>query len=191
MNRHLSRRRFLAAGAAATTAGLESLAHAYPIRSANEKLNIAMVGVGKGGVGGVLNLPRMARENIVAMCDIDEQYAGPNFEKYPKAKRWTDFRRMLDRRWLQTRWCIRSGWLFLCTNSLLTVPSARTTRDLPHRRKRNRCQPRTAPLRRFAPWRSSRGIRTVRAATRASAAESLRQSTHCAPAAFCLSAAAQ
>ena len=98
MNRHtLSRRRFLAAGAAATTAGLESLAHAYPIRSANEKLNIAMVGVGKGGVGGVLNLPRMARENIVAMCDIDEQYAGPNFEKYPKAKRWTDFRRMLDR----------------------------------------------------------------------------------------------
>ena len=98
MNRHtLSSRRFLAAGAAATTAGLESLAHAYPIRSANEKLNIAMVGVGKGGVGGVLNLPRMARENIVAMCAIDEQYAGPNFEKYPKAKRWTDFRRMLDR----------------------------------------------------------------------------------------------
>ena len=98
MNRHtLSRRRFLAAGAAATTAGLESLAHAYPIRSANEKLNIAMVGVGQGGVGGVLNLPRMARENIVAMCDIDEQYAGPNFEKYPGAKRWTDFRRMLDR----------------------------------------------------------------------------------------------
>ena len=98
MNRHtLSRRRFLAAGAAATTAGFESLAHAYPIRSANEKLNIAMVGVGKGGVGGVLNLPRMARENIVAMCDIDEQYAGPHFEKYPKAKRWTDFRRMLDR----------------------------------------------------------------------------------------------
>jgi predicted dehydrogenase len=98
MNRHtLSRRRFLAAGAAATTAGLESLAHAYPIRSANEKLNIAMVGVGQGGVGGVLNLPRMARENIVAICDIDEQYAGPNFEKYPKAKRWTDFRRMLDR----------------------------------------------------------------------------------------------
>ena len=98
MNRNtLSRRRFLAAGAAATTASLESLAHAYPIRSANEKLNIAMVGVGKGGVGGVLNLPRMARENIVAMCDIDEQYAGPNFEKYPKAKRWTDFRRMLDR----------------------------------------------------------------------------------------------
>ena len=98
MNRHtLSRRRFLAAGAAATTAGLESMAHAYPIRSANEKLNIAMVGVGQGGVGGVLNLPRMARENIVAMCAIDEQYAGPNFEKYPKAKRWTDFRRMLDR----------------------------------------------------------------------------------------------
>ena len=31
------------------------------------------------------------------MCDIDEQYAGPIFEKYPKAKRWTDFRRMLDR----------------------------------------------------------------------------------------------
>ena len=101
MNRHLSRRRFLAAGAAATTAGLESLAHAYPIRSANEKLNIAMVGVGKGGVGGVLNLPRMARENIVAMCDIDEQYAGPNFEKYPKAKPRRDRRHRHEAR--QTR----------------------------------------------------------------------------------------
>ncbi len=93
----VSRRHFLAAGAVATTAGLESLAHASPIRSANDQLNIALVGVGKGGVGGVLNLPRMAGENIVAMCDVDQQYAGPNFEKYPKARRWTDFRRMLDR----------------------------------------------------------------------------------------------
>ena len=41
----VSRRHFLAAGAVATTAGLESLAHASPIRSANDQLNIAEVGV--------------------------------------------------------------------------------------------------------------------------------------------------
>ena len=93
----LSRRHFLAGGTAAAVVGLDSLGQASAIRSAGEKLNVALVGVGKGSVGGVLNLPRVARENVVALCDIDEQNAGPNFEKFPRARRWTDFRRMLDK----------------------------------------------------------------------------------------------
>tara|TARA_B100000029_G_scaffold188703_2_gene186379 strand:+ start:1211 stop:2539 length:1329 start_codon:yes stop_codon:yes gene_type:complete len=93
----LSRRHFLGGGVAAATASLDSLSRASAIRSAGEKLNIALVGVGKRSVGGVLNLPRVARENVVALCDIDEQYAGPNFEKFPGARRWSDFRRMLDK----------------------------------------------------------------------------------------------
>lgn len=69
-------------------------------QSANEQLNVAFVGVGKGGVGGVANLPAISglpAVRVAALCDIDDQYAGPSYAKHPKAPRYHDFRRMLDR----------------------------------------------------------------------------------------------
>ena len=60
----------------------------------SEKLNIA--GVGVGGMGGH-NLGRCAGENIVALCDIDQDYAAKTFKKYPKATVYRDFREMLDK----------------------------------------------------------------------------------------------
>ena len=57
------------------------------------KLNIACIGVGgRGGasVGGCRG------ENIVAMCDVDDRRAGGQFDKFPKAKKYRDFRKMLD-----------------------------------------------------------------------------------------------
>lgn len=80
----LSRRHFLAGGTAAAVVGLDSLGQASAIRSAGEKLNVALVGVGKGGVGGVLNLPRVARENVVALCDIDEAVCRAEFREIPQ-----------------------------------------------------------------------------------------------------------
>jgi hypothetical protein len=91
-----SRRSFLETNVAVLAGVWASASIAAPT-SANEKLNIAIIGAGTGGVGGVLNLPRVSGENIVAICDIDEKYAGPNFEKYPGARRWSDYRQMLDR----------------------------------------------------------------------------------------------
>ncbi|MBQ17491.1 MAG: hypothetical protein CMJ65_10235 [Planctomycetaceae bacterium] len=91
----VSRRNFLASAVA--TSGLAAASLPVDAGSPNEKLNIAVVGAGTGSVGGALNLPRISHENVVAICDIDEKYAGPNFEKYPAARRWRDFRRMLDR----------------------------------------------------------------------------------------------
>jgi predicted dehydrogenase len=38
----------------------------------------------------------VASENLVALCDVDWKHAGPTFEKHPGAKRYKDFRRMLD-----------------------------------------------------------------------------------------------
>jgi predicted dehydrogenase len=35
--------------------------------------------------------------NIVALCDVDENYAAKEFAKYPKAKRFTDYRAMFDK----------------------------------------------------------------------------------------------
>jgi predicted dehydrogenase len=60
----------------------------------SEKLNIA--GVGVGGMG-QHNLGQCRDENIVALCDVDADYAGKTFAQYPRAKRYKEFRVMLDR----------------------------------------------------------------------------------------------
>lgn len=61
--------------------------------SPNEKLNVAVIGVGGRGRA---NLMAVAGENVVALCDVDQQRAGDAFEKFPKAKKFHDFRRMLE-----------------------------------------------------------------------------------------------
>ena len=63
-------------------------------RSANEKLNIACIGVGGRGsanVGGV------SSENIIAMCDVDESKAGKRFQEFNKAGKFKDYRVMFDK----------------------------------------------------------------------------------------------
>ena len=37
-----------------------------------------------------------ASQNIVALCDVDDRRAAGNFQRFPKAKRFRDFRKMLD-----------------------------------------------------------------------------------------------
>ncbi len=60
----------------------------------SEKLNIA--GIGVGGRGGS-DINAVSSENIVALCDVDDKKAGETFEKYPKAKKYYDFRVMLEK----------------------------------------------------------------------------------------------
>jgi len=59
----------------------------------SEKLNIAGIGIGGRGQG---DLHEVGSENIVALCDVDDAYAGKVFAKYPKARKWRDYRKMLD-----------------------------------------------------------------------------------------------
>ena len=59
----------------------------------SDKLNIA--GIGIGGKGRT-NLRNMKSENIVALCDIDQNYAAKTFNDFPNAKRFVDYRKMLD-----------------------------------------------------------------------------------------------
>ncbi|UCC98446.1 MAG: Gfo/Idh/MocA family oxidoreductase [Phycisphaerales bacterium] len=59
----------------------------------SEKLNIAGVGIGGRGAG---DLDEVGTENIVALCDVHDQYAAKTFKRYPKARRYRDFRKMLD-----------------------------------------------------------------------------------------------
>jgi predicted dehydrogenase len=59
----------------------------------SDKLNIAGIGIGGQGAS---DLSEMESENIVALCDVDADYAGRTFNRYPKAKRYTDYRKMLE-----------------------------------------------------------------------------------------------
>ena len=65
--------------------------------SANNKLNIAMIGA--GGIAGMAYGP-CCKENIVALCDVDEKMFGAHAKKYPSiksARTFKDFRVMLDK----------------------------------------------------------------------------------------------
>jgi predicted dehydrogenase len=86
----MTRRRFL--GASATVAAF-SLCPVKVGGGANDRLNIA--GIGVGGMGAA-NLKALESQNIVALCDVDPTYAAPTFKRYPSARVWTDYRRMLD-----------------------------------------------------------------------------------------------
>ena len=63
-------------------------------RSPNERLNIACVGLGNQGRA---NFGKVKGENIVALCDVNEACTGPFAKKFPKAKRFQDFRVMFDK----------------------------------------------------------------------------------------------
>lgn len=94
MSKRVNRRDFLK-GTAAGGLGLlflrdSSLAFGY---EANEKLNIAIIGAGGQGRG---NLGAVSGENIVALCDVDARRAADAFANFPNARKFTDFRRMLD-----------------------------------------------------------------------------------------------
>ncbi len=61
----------------------------------SERLNVAFVGVGGRGRSNLLSIAR-EKENVVALCDVDERRAGESFEMFPRAKKYHDYRRMLD-----------------------------------------------------------------------------------------------
>ena len=95
MRQSIGRRTFLKA--AAGGAGLVILKNSASVWSAqaNEKLNIALVGVGGRGDWFVGALPGLG-QNLVAMCDVNERRAGEGFAKFPQAKKYKDFRKMLE-----------------------------------------------------------------------------------------------
>ncbi|HOD81032.1 MAG: Inositol 2-dehydrogenase [Planctomycetes bacterium ADurb.Bin126] len=88
-------RRGLIKTSAAVAAGLKlGLAPAIlRARGLNEKLNVACIGI--GGQGGY-SIGGVSQENIVALCDVDDQRAGKQYDKHPSAKKFYDFRKMFD-----------------------------------------------------------------------------------------------
>lgn len=93
---NISRRKFIGlstfTGAAFTIVpsfAVSGLGHVPP----SDKLNIA--GVGVGGIG-LRDLNKITGQNIVALCDVDMDYAAKAFKAYPNAKVYKDYRKMLE-----------------------------------------------------------------------------------------------
>ncbi|HOW69552.1 MAG TPA: Gfo/Idh/MocA family oxidoreductase [Phycisphaerae bacterium] len=89
-----TRRQFLKQSAISAAglwlAGRTGTAQSFP---ANEKLGIAIIGVSGQGAYSVGNL---ADQAIVALCDVDENRAAETRKRFPKARFYTDFRKMFD-----------------------------------------------------------------------------------------------
>lgn len=61
---------------------------------ANAKLNVALIG---GGGIAKTAFGECKRHNVIAIADVDDVSGALGFETFPKAKRYKDFRRMLDK----------------------------------------------------------------------------------------------
>jgi predicted dehydrogenase len=95
MTRQNTRREFLAQSAAigvgAWIAGPNLIA---ADRSPNERVRIACIGV--GGKGSSDTDQAGQHGDVVALCDIDDNHLNKKAESFPKARKFNDFRQMLE-----------------------------------------------------------------------------------------------
>lgn len=96
MSHALHRRDLLKSSAALLAGGVwaGTLQRASAATSPNELLNLALIGIGNQGAN---NLKGVKSQNIVALCDVDDNLVGGTYEKFPKAKKFYDFREMFDK----------------------------------------------------------------------------------------------
>ncbi len=91
-----NRRNFLkatGAGAALVSSGVWSEVAAEDSKAPSQKLNIACVGTANRAAASV---SAVKGENIVAFCDIDQNYLDRTKKDFPDARRYNDFRELLE-----------------------------------------------------------------------------------------------
>jgi predicted dehydrogenase len=64
--------------------------------SANDKMNIAFIGVAGRGGNNIGEITGAEDVNVVALCDVDESNLNSAAAKFPGAKRYRDFRKLLE-----------------------------------------------------------------------------------------------
>lgn len=146
----LNRRHFLRTGslAGAGLLILPSGARAGADAPSN-KLNIALIGVWGRGLA---HYDSIAKEHVVALCDINEGYVAEALKTFPGAKTYTDWRKCLEQKDLDAvvictadhhhafiaNWALNRGLHVYCEKPLaITVEEARSVRAnwLKHRGK--------------------------------------------------------
>ena len=89
----------IAFGGLSSVSSMNTAASQNRVKGANRKVNLACIGIGNRGAEIMNDFERTGLANIVAICDVDmgAPHTQKMMEKYPKAKRFTDFRVMFDK----------------------------------------------------------------------------------------------
>ena len=95
MKRNSSRREFLQASTAGIATGLLVPTTVRAV-SANDKLQHACIGVGGIGKHDRVQIAQHPKVEIVAICDIDGQKLEEAAQDYPSARKYTDWRDLLN-----------------------------------------------------------------------------------------------
>lgn len=96
MSSGIPRRRFLQSSLQlGLAAGMLPLLKPSRVLGANERLNIGVIGVGGRGAG---DLAAVAGENIVALCDVDENRLNAAGGQHTAAKKYFDYRELLEQK---------------------------------------------------------------------------------------------
>jgi hypothetical protein len=106
----------------------------------SNKLNVALIATGHRAQA---HFAGAARENVVALCDVNEQHLAATAKKFPKAKRYADWRQCLEQKEIDaiicctldhthafvTNWAMNRGKHVFCEKPLVnSVEEARVIR---------------------------------------------------------------
>jgi predicted dehydrogenase len=100
MSKRLSRRRFLQTSAViGASSFFVNPAPAKEKNSANDRLHVGIIGVAGQGAYDMGEVAKASTE-IIALCDVDEPRTGEARMRFPGAKFYTDFRKLIDHKGL-------------------------------------------------------------------------------------------
>ena len=145
----MKRREFLQRSALAAGGFWLTSGQAAPRKiSANDKLNLGIIGVAHQAQ---YDMNNVASENIVALCDVDDNFLSGAKQKFPAARTYSDFRRLLDQKDIDavviatpdhthavaTAAALRSGRHVYCEKPLTrTISECRVVTELARKHKR-------------------------------------------------------
>jgi len=96
MTSHWTRREFLRQAAAVTAvAGTIPRPDSAKAQLANDKLNIGIIGSGGRGHSNMMGVAETG-QNIVALCDVDKNRLEASGKRFPDARKYVDFRKLLE-----------------------------------------------------------------------------------------------
>lgn len=89
---------YAAAGAAVGARPFEAAAKSITASKAPEKVKVAYIGIGNRGEQLINDFARTGMVDVVALCDVDmgAPHTANAINRYPKARRYRDFRKMFD-----------------------------------------------------------------------------------------------
>ncbi|HUQ69254.1 MAG TPA: Gfo/Idh/MocA family oxidoreductase, partial [Planctomycetaceae bacterium] len=96
LNAPTTRRRFLGAAAFSFMIVPRHVLGGRGFVAPSERLRVAGIGVGGMGGGDVATIAKLGAD-YVALCDVDETRAAGSFGAHPQARRYKDFRELLDK----------------------------------------------------------------------------------------------